>query len=175
MKSSAPEFIIIGQILAPWGSKGEVRVRVVTDFPERFIPSATVYIKRQPATIDSAQWHKSGMVIKLSTIDSPESAQGLQGQPIEIHRSQLQPLPEGQYYHFQIVGLEVWTTRGERLGEVTDVLPAASNDNYVVHGSEGDILIPAIGEVIKSIDLDAGRITIEPIDGLLTLNKKTAG
>jgi len=174
MKSATPGFIIIGRILAPWGTSGKLKVAVMTDFPQRFAPSAKIYINRQPMSIDSTQWHKGKAIIKLNTIDSIADAQGLQGQPIEIHHSQLQPLPEGQYYHFQLIGLEVWTTRGELLGNIIEILTAESNDNYVVEGAEGNILIPAIEDVVKSIDLDKGRIVIEPIEGLLNLNKKVA-
>ena len=110
MKSSKPEFIAIGEIIAPWGSKGKLKVRVVTDFPQRFTPSSKIYINRQPMTITSTEWHKGKAIITLNTIDSIEDAQKLQGQPIEIHQSQVYPLPEGQYYHFQLIGLEVWTT-----------------------------------------------------------------
>ena len=81
-------------------------------------------------------------------------------------------LPEGQFYHDQIVGLSVRTTRGKLLGTVTEILTGKSNDNYIVQGSGGDILIPAIDDVIKSIDPESGYITIEPIEGLLDLNEK---
>ena len=167
MKPSELEFITIGQILAPWGVKGKLKVRVVTDFPQRFAPSSKIYINRQPMSIDSAEWHKDKVIIKLNQIDTVEAAQKLRGQPVEIHHSQVYPLPEGQYYHFQLIGLEVWTTRGELLGNITEILTAESNDNYVVSGAKGEILIPAIEDVVKSIDLDSGRITIEPIEGLL--------
>jgi len=172
MKPSELEFIVIGQILVPWGSKGKLKVEIVTDFPQRFKPSSKIYINRQPMTIDSTSWHKGKAIIKLNTIDSIEDAQRLQGQPIEIHHSQLQPLPEGQYYHFQLIGLEVRTTGGELLGNITQILTADSNDNYVVRGTEGEILIPAIEDVVKSIDLNKGCIIIEAIDGLLSLNQK---
>jgi 16S rRNA processing protein RimM len=168
MKPAEPEFITVGQVLAPWGVRGKLKVKVITEFPERFAPSARVYIKRQPMSVESAQWQKGRLVLKLDQVDSRQAAQKLRGQPIEIHRSQLYPLPEGQYYHFQIVGLEVWTTQGERLGKITDILSAPSNDNYVVRGAKGEILIPAIADVVKSIDLERGRVTIEPIKGLLT-------
>ncbi len=172
MKPFELEFITIGQILAPWDTKGKLKVEVITDFPQRFTPSSKVYINRQPMTIDSTEWHKRTVIIKLNTVDSIETAQRLQGQPVEIHHSQAYPLPEGQYYHFQIIGLEVWTTRGELLGKVTEILTAESNDNYVVNGARGEILIPAIEDVVKSIDLDRGCLVIEPIEGLLSLNKK---
>jgi len=172
MKSSEPEFITIGKILAPWNIKGKLIVEVETDFPQRFAPSARVYINRQVQTIDTAEWHKGKAIIKLETIDSIEDAENLVGQPIEIHHSQLQPLPEGQYYHFQLIGLEVWTTQGELLGTINHILTTPSNDNYIVSGAGGEIFIPAIEDIIKSVDLDNGRLTIEPIEGLLDLNKK---
>jgi len=171
MKSSGLEFITIGQILAPWGVKGKLRVEVITDFPHRLAPHSQVYVDRQPMTIASAEWHKGTAIIKLDAIDSLEQAEGLRGQTLEIHHSQLQSLPEGQYYHFQLIGLEVWTTQGKRLGKVSRILSAKSNDNYVVRGDEGEILIPAIEDVVKAIDLESGRITIEAIEGLLNLNR----
>ncbi|MFC1959010.1 ribosome maturation factor RimM [Chloroflexota bacterium] len=172
MKPSELEFIIIGKILSPWGVEGHLKVEVVTDFPQRFAPSSKVYINQQPATIDSAEWHKGKAVIKLNTIDNVEDAEKLQGQLVEIHYSQLQPLPEGQYYHFQLIGLEVGTTQGESLGKITEILTTSSSDTYVVNGARGEILIPAVEDVIKSIDLDKRCLVIEPIKGLLSLNEK---
>ena len=175
MKPSEPEYVTIGQILAPWGIKGKLKVKVTTDFPhQRFNPSSKIFINRQSMTIDSTEWRKGKAIIKLHTIDSIEQAQKLRGQPIEIHHSQLQPLPEGQYYHFQLIGLEVQTTRGEQLGNITEILTVESNDIYVVSGNRGEILIPAIDDVVKSVDLNKGCIVIEPIEGLLSLNQKAA-
>jgi len=172
MKLSKPEFITIGKVLASWGIKGKLKVEVATDLPQRFNPSSTVYINQQPMTIESTEWRKRKAIIKLGTVDSIEDAEKLRGQLIEIHHSQLHPLPEGQYYHFQLIGLEVRTTQGELLGNITEVLTTPSNDNYVVSGAKGEILIPAIEDVIKSIDLKKGRLVIEPLEGLLNLNKK---
>jgi 16S rRNA processing protein RimM len=175
MKPSEPEFITIGTILSPWGVKGKLKVEVATDFPQRFAPSSKVYINQQPMTIDSVEWHKGKAIIKLTTIDIIEDAEKLRRQLVEIHHSQLQPLPEGQYYHFQLIGLEVRTTQGESLGKITEILTTPSNDTYVVNGASGEILIPATEDVIKSIDLDKGSLVIEPIKGLLSLNKKRLG
>jgi len=171
MKLPGSEFIIIGQVVAPWGIGGKLKVAVVTDFPQRFAPRSQIYINRQPMTIANTEWHKGKAIIKLDTIDSIEEAEKLRGQAIEIHHSQLQPLPEEQYYHFQLIGLEVWTTQEKLLGTITEILTAESNDNYVVRGAKGEILIPAIEDVVKSVDLDKGRITIEAIKGLLSLNR----
>ena len=89
-----------------------------------------------------------------------------------MEHSQDYPLPEGQYYHPQIIGLQVRTTQGELLGKITKVLSGKSNDNYIVQGENGEILIPAIEDVIKSVDLEQGCVTIEAIEGLLSLNAK---
>ena len=172
MKSPESEFITVGNILGPWSDKGKLKVRTETDCPQRFTPRSQVYIDRQLMTIDSAEWHKGKLAIKLNTVDSIEDAQKLRGKPVQIHHSQIHPLPEGQYYHFQLIGLEVRTDGGELLGNITGILTAESNDNYIVRGAKGEILIPVIEDVIKSVDLDKGTIVIEPIEGLLSLNQK---
>jgi len=175
VETSKLEFITIGEIVAPQGTKGKLKVKVLTDFPHRFAANSTVYINHQPITIEYSTWYKGMVVIKVPVIDSRQDAEQLRGAMIEIPHSQLQPLPEGQYYLFQLIGLEVWTTDGELLGNVREILTAESNDNYVVTGEEGEFLIPAIEDVVKSVDLEAKRITIEPMEGLLGLNKKTGG
>ena len=81
-------------------------------------------------------------------------------------------LPEGQFYHHQIIGLKVRTIQGELIGTITEILSGQSNDNYIVQGENGEILIPAIEDVIKSIDLEQGCVTIQAIEGLLSLNEK---
>jgi 16S rRNA processing protein RimM len=174
MKSPQLEFITIGRILAPWGSEGKLKVEPITDFPERFAPHSEVYIRHQPMTVDSTEWRRGKVVIKLGTIDSIGQAQKLCSELVEVPHSQLHPLPEGEYYLFQLVGLEVWTTQGERLGSITEILATGSNDNYVVSGTRGKILIPAIEDVVKSVDLEQGRMLIEPMAGLLDLNQRAS-
>jgi 16S rRNA processing protein RimM len=91
---------------------------------------------------------------------------------VEIESNHNHSLPEGQCYHHQIIGLQVRTSRGELIGTITDILTGKSNDNYIVQSQNGEILIPAIEDVVQSIDLDRGYITIDPIEGLLDLNEK---
>lgn len=162
-----PEFLIVGRILAPWGIKGEVKVEVLTDFPERFAPRKIVYLDTRPVEIESRRYHKQHLVLKLVSIDSIEVAEKLRGQDLTISSAELHTLPEGQYYTFQLIGLKVMTTEGKTLGRVTDIMTTPSNDVYVVKGKLSEILIPAIGDVVKSIDLKKGRIVIEAIEGLL--------
>lgn len=92
---------------------------------------------------------------------------------VEMEHAQNKPLPEGEYYHDQIIGLRVVTTDGALIGPVTDILIGTSNDNFIVRGTGGEVLIPVIEDVIRSIDFEHGVITIEAIEGLLDLNKKS--
>ena len=92
---------------------------------------------------------------------------------MDKERDQSTQPTEEQFYHSQIIGLTVKTTTGELVGTVTDILSGKSNDNYVVEGKRGEVLIPAIEDVIREIDLEAGVITIEAIEGLLELNEKS--
>lgn len=91
---------------------------------------------------------------------------------MEMESNRETPLPEREYSHVQIIGLRVITTRGELIGTINDIITGQSNDNYVVRGDKGEILIPAIEDVVRSINLDEGHVTIEAIDGLLELNEK---
>jgi len=163
-----PESLCVGRILAPWGIRGEVKVEVLTDFPERFAPRKVVYLNTIPLEIERCRPHKQHMVVKLATIDSIEAAEKLRGQDLTIPSSELYPLPQGRYYTFQLIGLKVVTTERQTLGRITDIMSTASNDVYIVEGKRGEILIPAIEDVVKSIDLEKGKMVIEAIEGLLS-------
>ncbi|OGN90924.1 MAG: 16S rRNA processing protein RimM [Chloroflexi bacterium RBG_13_46_14] len=170
--NTEPEYITVGTIAAPWGLQGYVKVNVETDFPQRFSGSSQVYIDRQAMVIDTASWHKGKAIIKLHGVDTEEEANNLTGRVIEIHHSQLFSLENDVYFHFQLIDLNVITTGGEAIGKITEILSMASADIYVIKGKNGEILIPATEEIIKSIDLGIGIMVIEPMDGLLDLNEK---
>ncbi len=167
MQTPGEEFVVIGRVLATWGRLGMLKVEPATDFPERFNLSSIVYIDNQPLTIDAVTWRKGMAFIKFSGIDSPEDAEELRHKEIQIPRHLVKPLPRGQYYHFQLIGLQVYTTNGELLGSIDRILSTGSNDVYIVAGKQKEFLIPAIDDVVKEVDLAEGRMVIEPIEGLL--------
>ena len=161
------EFITIGVILGSWGLKGAVKVHPTTDFPERFKQGSEVYLDGQACVIENSTWQKNEVILTLPHIDTPESASKLRNKTLEIPSSALYELPEWQYYQFEIIGLDVCTPNGSIIGKISDILNCG-NDVYVVQSqSSKDILIPATKDIIKNIDIKNGRITIEPIDGLL--------
>jgi 16S rRNA processing protein RimM len=159
--------IAIGRVLAPWGVHGEIKVEVLTDFPQRFSPKRDVCINHKTMTIEGCRWHRGKALLKLAGIDNTGSAEKLRGQLLEIPQSQINPLGENEYYQFQMLGLGVWTTQNDFLGQIDRIISTGSNDVYVVPTADGEVLIPAIEDVVKSIDLDEGRMTIEVIEGLL--------
>ena len=161
------QFIVVGRVVAPWGARGEIKVEVMTDFPDRFSPQEEVHIDGRPMTIERSRLHQGRVILKLATIDSVEAAQGLRGRFLEVPQSQLRPLPKDEYYQYRLLGLEVWTTGGELLGRIANILPTGSNDVYIVPSRHGELLIPAIEDVVKSVELERGRIVIEVIKGLL--------
>lgn len=163
-----PESVVVGRVVAPWGVKGEMKVEVMTDFPDRFSPHEYVYIEGRRRAIEKSRWHKGKVILKLAGVDTVEVVEGLRGQFLEVPRAQAHPLSEDEYYHFQVVGLEVRTTDGRFLGRVASVLTTGNNDVYVVAGEGGEVLVPAIDDVVKSVDLERGRITVDAIEGLLT-------
>lgn len=166
--TAVPEGLVtVGRVLAPFGMDGEIKVEVLTDSPQRFDPPGLVLIQGAPMTIERSRWHKGKVLLKLVGVDDRDQALELGGLEIEITPDQAPPLPEDQYYHFQMVGLQVYTDRGEPLGEVISVLITGGTDVYVVQGSRGEVLIPAIEDVVKSVDIPGGRMVVEPMEGML--------
>lgn len=105
-------------------------------------------------------------ILKLQGIDTREGAEELAGIELEVPVNEVPPLPEGSYYHFQILDMEVWTSAGELLGVVEDILSTGSNDVYVVRRGDGEILVPAIDGVVLDVDVKGGRLTVDLPDGL---------
>ena len=162
-----PGFVVVGRILAPWGVRGEVKVEPITDFPDRFSPGEEVYVEGHLFKIEGMRCHKGKILLKLATVDDFAAAEKLRGLFLEIPETKLHPLAADEYYHFQLIGLEVRTTDGRLLGDVVDIIATGSNDVYVVRGKQGELLIPAIEDIVKSVELDRKRITVKLVAGLL--------
>lgn len=161
-------YVEVGRLLKPHGLKGEIKA--VLDMA--FSDMETFFIERagtvEPVRVNSIRDGTNSLIVQLSGIETPERAQEYAGALIKIDENDLPVLSEGHYYHHEIIGLEVITTTGERVGIVTDILDVKSNDVYVVEGGDGkEHLIPAIADVIKEINIKEGTITIEVMEGLL--------
>jgi 16S rRNA processing protein RimM len=167
-----PAYICIGHIGRPFGYDGRVQVVPRTDFPQRFERTARIFV-RQPGgercvfTITQAQVQNGRVTLKFAGLDSREAVLAWQGADIEVGREEVEPLPDGSWYIFDLIDAEVNSPTHGTIGRVTDVLRLASNDILVVDAHGREVLIPMIGTVIKHVDIAAKRIEINVIKGLL--------
>jgi len=168
--SGAPaEGILVGVIGAPHGIRGMVRVESLSDFPSRFSPGSIMWAKPQgrKLEVESSAPYNAVLLVKFVGIDDRNAAELLRSARLEIKPEQVAPLPEGQYYHFQIAGLVVYE-KDKRLGVVREVLTNGAHDLYVVDTDSGEeIMIPALKSVVKKIDLTSGRMEVELPAGLI--------
>lgn len=165
-----PVFLVIGKIRRPHGIKGEQIMEIHTDFPERIVPGMRVFVggNRQPMQIRSTRPHKDMMLVSFEGIDTPEDAGMLRNSLVYVHGDDRPTLPEGEYYHHELIGLQVVTESGETLGEIAELLSTGANDVLVVRpDAGGEILIPLIDEVVLEVDLDSGTMQVRLIPGLI--------
>lgn len=169
------KWIAIALVTSPQGIRGEVRVKPLTDFPERLESTEKVSVKiegrRAEYEVERARPHGRGMyVMKLRGIDDRNAAEGLRGVQLEVSEDEVVPLPDGTYYVFDLVGSIVYDVDGNRLGSLTDVITTAGNDVYVVEFDDGsEILFPAVKHVVKRVDISSGTIVVDPPPGLLEI------
>lgn len=168
LAKNEPAYVLIGRLQKSHGLKGELAMRVDTDFPERIRPGKSVYLgaEKLEMIVASVRWKSKLMLIRFSGIDNPEDASELTNFEVFSKVSALPKLPEGRYYHHQLIGLQVWEN-DEHLGELVDVMETGANDVYLI-ASDGkaDLLIPAIPDVVKYIDLEQGKMTVTLLEGL---------
>lgn len=163
LQSAAKQRIVIGKLGAPHGIKGDLKVIVLTDFPECFRDFKKVYVGDELLEIAEVKYQHKQILIRFVKYSVREEAAKLTGREITVEREELAPLAEGVYYTFEIIGLEAKNEAGEVIGRVKDIFPTGSNDVYVI-AAEGkdDLLLPAIKDVILKIDIEGGYIVVRP-------------
>lgn len=161
------ELITIGVIVAPHGVRGDVRILPRTDFPERFMNMDVCYINGEPYHITSAKFHKQFILATFKELPDRTAVERLGKQEIKVPRQDLMELPEDRYYIFEIEGLAVEDTEGNDLGIVKEVLQPGANDVYVVaKEGEPDLLLPALKTVVLTIDIESGKMIVDPPEWL---------
>jgi 16S rRNA processing protein RimM len=169
-----PSYIVVGQVRRPHGLRGELRVEIITDYPERLKQHACFYlaspdtpeeVRRYP--VAGLRLHQDKMLLKLGGCDDRDTAEELRGMLVQVPLKDAVPLEEGEYYHFQLIGVKVETETGAGLGRVVEVLDTGAHDVYVVRGPRGEVLLPAVEEVVLELDLEAGEMVVHLTPGLL--------
>ena len=164
----SPGRIAVGRINGVWGLKGHVKVFPLSTNPERLKAGSVVIVKDRPTTILEVVEPQGYPIVLFQGYTSRTAAERLRDTLIEIDEADLPSLADDEFYVDDLVGLEVVTTEDVPVGRLTEVLTTGANDVYVVaRPGQRDVLVPAIGDVVISVDLDAGRMVIDAVPGLL--------
>lgn len=168
---SETEWATIGKIVAPFGLRGEMKVVSLSDIPDRFTTLKKIYLgpERIAYAINAVRPHKSEMIVlKLAGVDDATAAERFRNYEIVIPLTELAKLPPDSYYQHDILGLHVATLNGSEIGVITDIMPTAGNDVYIIKASDGrEMLIPAVKEIVKQVDLIRQMMYIDPVRGLI--------
>lgn len=166
------EYFEIGQIVNTSGLKGVIKVKPFTDDITKFNNLKTIYIlvkkELKEFKIEQVRFNKNMVFLKLEGIDRVEEAESYRNLYLKIKRDKNEKLEENSYYVVDIIGSNVYTDFGEELGKIVDVFSTGSNDVYVVKDNLGkQILLPAIKDVIKDVDIKSKKIIVHLLEGLI--------
>lgn len=165
------DLIIIGKIVKTHGITGEVRVLSLTDFPDRFREGLRVVIEclsgeKISHVVEKVRMGRGFLLMRFFGVSECDGAKKFIGGWMKVPRQEAVPLPEGYYYHYDLIGMVVTSEKGEYYGEVVGILQTGSNDIFVIRRGEEEHLIPGIRDVVRGIDLERKQMTIYPMEGL---------
>ncbi len=164
-----PVFLAVGRLRRSHGVIGEILMDVLTDFPERLRVGKIVYIgdAHEEMRIAGIRGHDRELIVHLQGISTPEEVARLRNALVCVKASDLPGLPEGEYYHHQLIGLSVVNEAQSILGRLDSILETGANDVYVVKTPEGkELLLPAVEDVILEVDLAKRQMTVRPPEWL---------
>jgi len=163
---STPRYLLIGEIMRPHGVRGEVKVKLLTDYPERIPQLEVVYLGRSAnATsvralhVETLRMHQGFGLIKLKEIVDRSAAERLRGHFLMVAIDDAVPLEEGEFYLYQLIDLEVRTEAGTVIGRLVEVLETGANDVYVIDSPQhGEVLVPAVPDYVLETNIAQGYL-----------------
>jgi 16S rRNA processing protein RimM len=165
-----PAFLAVGKLRHPHGVRGEILMEVYTDFPERLLPDTVLYLEKPTGQLIlvKCRSHHEGLLLTFQGYNTPEEVGELRNRIMFVRQDDRPPLAEGEYYHHQLIDLRVVSDTGRELGMVTEIIEAPASDVLVVRQELGpEVLIPVNDTFIEVIDIEAGKIIVHLIPGLL--------
>ena len=168
------ELLLVGRVARAHGNKGQVIVNPDTDFPgERFVAGAVLIVEQAGTQterrIESVRFQQGRPILALGGIATMNDAEALAGAELKVPASALPPLPAQTYYRHDLVGCEVRTKDGQRIGKVTDVEGSLERSRLVIAREGGEVMVPMVDAICISVDPAARTIVIDPPEGLLEL------
>ena len=168
--SGEPVFVIIGKLRRPHGLHGEMIMEIHTDYPERFSAGNTIRVGRHqtPMAIRSIRPHKEFLLISFEGYNTPEELVNLRNQSVYIDTKEIPDLPTGDFYHHQLIGLQVISENEQQIGTVIEILVTGANDVLVVQQSDDmEVLLPYVSEYLIEVNLDLGYLKMRILPGLI--------
>lgn len=165
-----PVFLAAGKLHRPHGVHGEILMEIYTDFPERLTPGSLLFVGpgHQPVSLKSRRWHQQNLLVSFEGYETLESVGELRNQLVYVSAADRPALPEGEYYHHQLIGLQVVDEADKPLGRLTEILGTGANDVLVVRPEIGSqILLPMIDDVVLKIDLQGGKMWVHLLPGMV--------
>ena len=156
----------MGEVVGTHGHEGRLRIRPLTDNPQRFQRGRTLYLEGQRYRIQEARRTGKELLVQLEGVDTLAAARVMVRKPLEVPQEDVPPPAEDTYYHYQLLDLTVHDEDGTHLGWLSEVITTGANDVYVVLQESQELLIPAIADVILAVDLDVRRMTVALPPGL---------
>jgi 16S rRNA processing protein RimM len=170
------DLVLVGRVARAHGNKGQVIVNPETDFPdERFRVGGTLLVGEAatPRRIREARFQKGRPIIALDGIETMNDAEALAGAELKVAQA-AGSLPEGTFFHYDLIGCDVVDTHGQAIGAVTAVEGTMEMSRLVVAGARGEVLIPLVAAICTEVDVSRRRIVADPPEGLLDLNERRA-
>lgn len=165
-------YLRVGVIASTHGLKGEVKVFPTTDDPERFRDLKQVFLdtgnEYKSLNVAGVKFFKNQVILKFREFNDINEIEQYKGKDLLVTRDQAVPLKENENFITDLIDMEVYTDEDKRLGILTDVLQTGANDVYVVETDEGkEVLLPAIPSCILEVNVEAARMTVHILEGLL--------
>lgn len=169
------DLLLVGRVARAHGIRGQVIVNPETDFMEdRFRTGQVLLIgpagRTREYEIRDVRFHQGRPIVGLAGVETMDDAEALAGSDVWLPESRIAPLPEGTFYRHDLVGCEVYDTKGAVLGRVTSVEGSLDRSYLVV---DRYMMIPLVGHIVLAIDTAARRIVVDPPEGLIDLNRPT--
>ena len=164
-----PGLIAVGRITRAHGVSGEVAVLPLSEVPSRFEPGSTVFAgesEERPLRVVAARPHRQRLLVSFQGIDDRAQAESLRGEYLFVVASSAPQLPAGQYWTHQLIGCDVKTENGAPIGRIREIIHTLANDVWAATGPLGEVLIPALKDVVVEVDLEARRVVVRDIPGL---------
>ena len=176
MKASSDTLITVGKLSKARGLQGEIKVELLTDFPERFKHLGSVELELRNGEVRTLELERvsvngTRMVVKFMGIDDRETADWLRGAYINVTREQLVPLDQDSFYDFDLIGMQIVRTDGKEVGTVIKIERYPANDVLIVSTATDDIMLPAIKDIVRNVDVEKKLITVDLPEGLPTYHK----